>query len=92
VTSDLYWDGRVAVEIPGDHHAGPTHGSGCTHSAVLAAQLGLGRTVLDAARIARRLTGQAIGRGLTRVGRGDGPVDVLGLTRTTDHGRVDRLP
>jgi hydroxymethylpyrimidine/phosphomethylpyrimidine kinase len=46
---------------------------------VLAAQLALGRTPLDAARIARAMTGAAIARGLRDIGEGAGPVDVIGL-------------
>jgi hydroxymethylpyrimidine/phosphomethylpyrimidine kinase len=63
------------------HRDGAAHGSGCTHSSLLAAQLALGRTPLDAARIARRLTGEAVRDGLRDVGAGAGPVDVLGLAR-----------
>jgi hydroxymethylpyrimidine/phosphomethylpyrimidine kinase len=93
VMTDLYWDGETLIEIPGERHAGgATHGSGCTHSAVLAAQLGLGRSVLEAARIARAITADAVARGLSRVGGGEGPVDVLGLTGRTDRGQPDRLP
>jgi hydroxymethylpyrimidine/phosphomethylpyrimidine kinase len=93
VMSDLYWDGETLVEIDGDRHPpGAGHGSGCTHSAVLAAELGRGRSVLEAARTARALSAEAVARGLIGLGGGDGPVDVLGLTRTTDTGRFDRLP
>jgi hydroxymethylpyrimidine/phosphomethylpyrimidine kinase len=93
VASDLYWDGETAVEIPGERHpVGATHGSGCTHSAVLAAELGLGRSVLDAARVARRISGEAVARGLAGLGGGEGPVDVLGLAGAPISGRRDRLP
>ena len=48
----------------GERHAdGAAHGSGCTHSSMLAAQLALGRSPLQAARIARALAGE--GRGET---------------------------
>ena len=68
------------VEIEGERHPdGAAHGSGCTHSSVLAAQLALGRDPLEAARIARAITGEAIARGLRDVGVGAGPVDVIGL-------------
>jgi hydroxymethylpyrimidine/phosphomethylpyrimidine kinase len=68
------------VSIDGERHPdGAAHGSGCTHSSVLAAQLALGRTPLQAARIARSLTGVAVAAGLRDVGSGAGPVDVLGL-------------
>ncbi|HEY2537638.1 MAG TPA: bifunctional hydroxymethylpyrimidine kinase/phosphomethylpyrimidine kinase [Solirubrobacteraceae bacterium] len=72
----------VAVEIPGERHRdGAAHGSGCTHSSVLAARLALGDTTLQAARIARALAGEAVAHGLRDVGSGAGPVDVLGLQR-----------
>jgi hydroxymethylpyrimidine/phosphomethylpyrimidine kinase len=70
------------VEIPGERHPdGAAHGSGCTHSSVLAAQLALGRSRLEAARAARALAGAAIGRGLRELGAGAGPVDVFDLAR-----------
>jgi len=93
VMSDLYWDGQTAVEIPGERQpGGATHGSGCTHSAVLAAQLGLGRSALDAARIARRMSAESVAWGLAGLGGGEGPVDVLGLAGRTISGRDARLP
>jgi hydroxymethylpyrimidine/phosphomethylpyrimidine kinase len=83
---DLFFDaedeGRV-VEVAGERHPdGAAHGSGCTHSSVLAAQLALGFTPLQAARTARTLTGEAVRNGLRDIGAGAGPVDVLGLDRT----------
>jgi hydroxymethylpyrimidine/phosphomethylpyrimidine kinase len=70
------------IEIDGERHAdGAAHGSGCTHSSLLAAQLALGRTPLQAARTARELTGAAVSDGLRDVGAGAGPVDVAGLAR-----------
>jgi hydroxymethylpyrimidine/phosphomethylpyrimidine kinase len=83
-TADLFVDAAdgEAVEIPGVRHpAGAAHGSGCTHSSVLAAQLALGCAPLQAARVARRLAGEAVAQGLRDVGAGAGPVDVLGLER-----------
>ncbi|HYM46600.1 MAG TPA: bifunctional hydroxymethylpyrimidine kinase/phosphomethylpyrimidine kinase [Solirubrobacteraceae bacterium] len=73
-------DGGSIVEIPGERHPdGAAHGSGCTHSSVLAAQLALGKTPLQAARIARELAGEAVEHGLRDIGAGAGPVDVIGL-------------
>jgi hydroxymethylpyrimidine/phosphomethylpyrimidine kinase len=70
------------VSIPGERHPdGATHGSGCTHSSVLAAQLALGRAPLQAAFAARALVGAAVADGLRDVGEGPGPVDVIGLAR-----------
>jgi hydroxymethylpyrimidine/phosphomethylpyrimidine kinase len=80
--ADLFLDAGEMVSIDGERHAdGAAHGSGCTHSAVLAAQLALGRTPLEAATIARAMAGAAIGRGLRDIGEGAGPVDVIGLAR-----------
>jgi hydroxymethylpyrimidine/phosphomethylpyrimidine kinase len=75
-------DEAAVVSIEGVRHpAGAAHGSGCTHSSILAAQLALGRSPLDAARTARALAGQAVANGLRDVGAGAGPVDVLDLAR-----------
>ena len=55
--------------IEGERHPdGAAHGSGCTHSSVLAAQLALGRSPLQAARVARALAGEAVADGLRDVG------------------------
>jgi hydroxymethylpyrimidine/phosphomethylpyrimidine kinase len=70
------------VELSGEQHPdGAAHGSGCTHSALLAAHLALGLTPLQAARSARAMTGEAVRNGLRDIGAGAGPVDVLGLAR-----------
>jgi hydroxymethylpyrimidine/phosphomethylpyrimidine kinase len=75
-------DDRGAVELAGERYPdGAAHGSGCTHSSLLAAQLALGCEPLQAARTARGLTGEAIKHGLRDIGAGAGPVDVLGLDR-----------
>jgi hydroxymethylpyrimidine/phosphomethylpyrimidine kinase len=80
--ADLFLDAGEMVSIDGERHPdGAAHGSGCTHSAVLAAQLALGRTTLEAATIARAMAGAAIGGGLRDIGEGAGPVDVIGLAR-----------
>ncbi|HEX5852828.1 MAG TPA: bifunctional hydroxymethylpyrimidine kinase/phosphomethylpyrimidine kinase [Solirubrobacteraceae bacterium] len=78
---DSEGDGSI-VSIDGVRHPdGAAHGSGCTHSSVLAAQLALGRTPLQAAQTARALAGEAVARGLRDIGAGAGPVDVLDLGR-----------
>jgi hydroxymethylpyrimidine/phosphomethylpyrimidine kinase len=78
-------EGAPAVEIEGERRpGGAAHGSGCTHSSALAAQLALGASPLDAARTARAIAGEAIARGLRDVGAGAGPVDVIGLAQARD--------
>lgn len=80
--SDLVFDGETLTRIPGERYPdGAAHGSGCTHSSVLAARLAHGDALLDAARMARRIAGEAVRDGLRDVGAGVGPVDVLGLAR-----------
>ncbi len=79
--TDVLFDGDALHLIPGERHPdGAAHGSGCTHSSSLAALLAHGRSPLEAARAARRIAGEAVRDGLRGVGRGPGPVDVLGLT------------
>jgi hydroxymethylpyrimidine/phosphomethylpyrimidine kinase len=82
---DLFIDRENAgapVSIEGERHPdGAAHGSGCTHASILAAQLALGKTPLEAARIARRMAGEAVARGLRDLGSGAGPVDVIDLAR-----------
>jgi hydroxymethylpyrimidine/phosphomethylpyrimidine kinase len=88
---DLFLDSdEQVVEISGERHAdGAAHGSGCTHSSVLAARLALGDTPLRAARVARMLSGEAIANGLRDIGAGAGPVDVVGLAA---HRGIPRVP
>ena len=87
--TDVLFDGDGIHLIPGERHPdGAAHGSGCTHSSALAAHLALGRSPLEAARAARAIAGAAVRGGLRAIGRGPGPVDVLGLTG----GRVAPAP
>jgi hydroxymethylpyrimidine/phosphomethylpyrimidine kinase len=75
---DLLYDGRTGTEIPGPRHPdGAAHGSGCTHSSLLAARLAWGDDPLSAARTAKRMVSQAIADGLREIGHGAGPVNVL---------------
>ncbi|HEX2103878.1 MAG TPA: bifunctional hydroxymethylpyrimidine kinase/phosphomethylpyrimidine kinase [Solirubrobacteraceae bacterium] len=77
---DVLYDGETVVEIAGERHAdGAAHGSGCTHSATLAARLALGEDLETAAREAKRVASEAVRDGLREIGRGAGPVNALGL-------------
>jgi hydroxymethylpyrimidine/phosphomethylpyrimidine kinase len=80
--TDLFFDGERLVEIPGARYPdGASHGSGCTHSSALAAQLALGADPLEAARRAKQIASEAVRDGLRGLGSGAGPVDVFGIAR-----------
>jgi hydroxymethylpyrimidine/phosphomethylpyrimidine kinase len=77
---DLFFDGETVVELPGERFPdGAAHGSGCTHSSVLAARLAWGDSPLQAARRAKEVAARAVNEGLAEIGAGAGPVDVLGI-------------
>jgi hydroxymethylpyrimidine/phosphomethylpyrimidine kinase len=79
-TVDVFFDGDALVEIAGERERdGAAHGSGCTHSSVLAAHLALGFAPLEAARAAKAYAARAVRDGLRGIGRGPGPVDALGI-------------
>ncbi len=77
---DWLYDGLDHFEIPVDRVAtGATHGAGCTHSAALTAGLARGDSLETAVRRAAAVARDAVRNGLTVLGAGDGPVDVIGL-------------
>jgi hydroxymethylpyrimidine/phosphomethylpyrimidine kinase len=78
--TDVFFDGVQLVDLPGERFPdGAAHGSGCTHSSVLAARLAWGDQPLEAARRAKSMASEAVRSGIRELGAGAGPVDVLGL-------------
>jgi hydroxymethylpyrimidine/phosphomethylpyrimidine kinase len=86
---DVFFDGDRLVALAGPRYlSGAAHGSGCTHSSVLAARLALGDDPLEAAKAAKELAARAVRDGLREIGAGAGPVDVFGMSvqmTPTDH-------
>jgi hydroxymethylpyrimidine/phosphomethylpyrimidine kinase len=77
---DVYFDGDRLVEIPGERYTSDaSHGSGCTHSSVLAARLAHGDDPLTAARMAKAAAARAVRDGLRQIGHGPGPVSILSV-------------
>ncbi len=77
---DHLFDGDRHLEIPVERYdVAATHGAGCTHSATLAALLGRGLSLEEAARGAARSASAAVRNGLAELGAGEGPVDVLNV-------------
>jgi hydroxymethylpyrimidine/phosphomethylpyrimidine kinase len=88
--TDVFYDGDAIHLIPGERHAdGAAHGSGCTHSSTVAANLALGATPLEAATAARRIAGEAVRDGLRSVGKGPGPVNALGVRAPASAARAE---
>jgi hydroxymethylpyrimidine/phosphomethylpyrimidine kinase len=77
---DVFFDGERTEAIEGERYEGSSaHGSGCTHSSVLAVHLARGDDPLEAAKAAKAIASEAVKHGLEGIGHGPGPVDVLGL-------------
>ncbi len=73
--TDLLYDGRDFTLIPGEFIDTPhTHGTGCTYSAAIAAQLALGRDLIEAVRASKRYITEAIRHSLA-IGHGQGPTN-----------------
>ena len=75
---DVFYDGKNYFEFSEDWiETKNTHGTGCTFASALAAGLAQGKSVLQAVHQAKLAVTQAI-RQSHRLGRGHGPVNILG--------------
>ena len=74
---DVLCEDHTVEVFGGDHVKTPhTHGSGCTFSSAVAAQLATGLTLAQAVILAKAYVTKAIEKGY-QVGKGDGPVNQL---------------
>jgi hydroxymethylpyrimidine/phosphomethylpyrimidine kinase len=72
---DVLFDGQEMVQLGGDKvKTDNTHGTGCTFSSALLAHLAAGRTLVEAATLAKAYVTKAIERGYP-VGKGRIPLD-----------------
>jgi hydroxymethylpyrimidine/phosphomethylpyrimidine kinase len=70
--TDILWDGRAVTRFTAPRLDSPnTHGTGCTYSSAIAANLALGRPLADAIRAAKAYVTAAIAAGF-QAGRGVG--------------------
>ncbi len=74
--TDVFFDGEVTY-IDGTMVNGGTHGSGCTHSAAITAELAKGTPLLEAAQRAKKFVEQAILASVA-IGSGSAPVNQIG--------------
>ncbi len=70
----LYWKGKVTHYRSPRIHTTHTHGTGCTYSACITAELAKGRDLADAIQIAKRYITRAI-ESSPGLGKGSGPVN-----------------
>ena len=74
--TDVFFDGEVTY-IDGTMVNGGTHGSGCTHSAAITAELAKGTPLLEAAQLAKKFVEKAILASVA-IGTGSAPVNQIG--------------
>jgi hydroxymethylpyrimidine/phosphomethylpyrimidine kinase len=72
---DILFDGTEVLPLGGDRvKSENTHGTGCTFSSAIAAQLACGRPLSDAVLLAKAYVTKAIENGFV-IGKGPGPLD-----------------
>jgi hydroxymethylpyrimidine/phosphomethylpyrimidine kinase len=87
---DVLFDGSEIVTFGGDQiKSGHTHGTGCTFSSAIAAQLAGGRPLAEATTLAKAYVTKAIEHGFA-IGKGPGPVNPFYRFRQDPAGRTVR--
>jgi hydroxymethylpyrimidine/phosphomethylpyrimidine kinase len=73
--NDVLFDGTETFQLAGDRVKEETlHGTGCTFASAFAAQLAAGRTLFEAATLAKAYVTKAIEKGFP-IGKGRVPLD-----------------
>jgi hydroxymethylpyrimidine/phosphomethylpyrimidine kinase len=71
----LFFDNEV-LEFAGEYiDTTATHGTGCTFAAAIAANLALGKTLVESVRVAKEFVAEAI-RTAPMLGRGNSPINI----------------
>ncbi|HWD24157.1 MAG TPA: bifunctional hydroxymethylpyrimidine kinase/phosphomethylpyrimidine kinase [Acidimicrobiales bacterium] len=93
VACDVLFDGTDLVELSGEMVPSPNvHGTGCTLSAAITANLALGHPPVEASAKAKRYVSEVIaGSALWRLGGGSGPLDHFSARRAAHSGRTALL-
>jgi hydroxymethylpyrimidine/phosphomethylpyrimidine kinase len=87
---DVLFDGNEVVTFGGDQvKTSHTHGTGCTFSSAIAAQLVAGRSLAEAVTLAKAYVAQSILHGYS-IGKGPGPVNPFYRFRPDSAGRAGR--
>ncbi|MFP4185228.1 MAG: bifunctional hydroxymethylpyrimidine kinase/phosphomethylpyrimidine kinase [Thermoplasmata archaeon] len=73
---DIFFDGERFKEIYGEKFTSHKHGTGCTFSSAITANLAKGKSVTEAVEIGKKFIDDAIKNGLD-IGEGEQPVDHL---------------
>ncbi len=71
---DIFYDGKKFEEIYGEKFTSHKHGTGCTYSSAISANLAWDKSVLEAVKISKMFIDDAIKNGLD-IGEGEQPVD-----------------
>jgi len=72
---DIFYDGTNLKPFGGDRvRSDNTHGTGCTFSSAIAANLAVGRQLEDAVMLAKAYVRKAIEKGFA-IGKGHGPLN-----------------
>ncbi len=77
---DIFYDGKNFREIYGEKFTSHKHGTGCTFSSAITANLAKGKSVREAVNIGKKFIDDAIKNGLD-IGEGEKPVDHMVWSR-----------